>query len=106
MSRRAPGGLARDCRNLGDAEVDRTWMWRLNPHHGAVMEPEEYVDSVRLRLGCAGPCEPAPCAACQNGSLDTGAAHATCGAVGEATRGHNAVTTLVHATAQSCDCNG
>ena len=44
------------------------------------------------------------CAACQNGSLDTGAAHATCCAVGEATRGHNAVTTLVHAAAQSCDC--
>ena len=68
------------------------------------MEPEEYVDSVRLRLGCAGPCEPVPCAACQNGSLDTGAAHATCCAVGEATRGHNEVTTLVHAAAQSCDC--
>ena len=33
-------------------------MWRLNPHH--VMEPEECVDSVRLRLGCAGPCEPVP----------------------------------------------
>ena len=89
---------------LGDAEVDHTWMWRLNPPHGAVMEPEECVDSVRLRLGCAGPCEPVPCAACQNGSLDTGAAHATCCAVGEATRGHNAVTTLVHAAAQSCDC--
>ena len=89
---------------LGDAEVDHTWMWRLNPPHGAVMEPEECVDSVRLRLGCAGPCEPVPCAACQNGSFDTGAAHATCCAVGEATRGHNAVTTLVHAAAQSCDC--
>ena len=36
------------------------------------MEPEEYVDSVRLRLCCAGPCEPVPCAPCQNGSLDTG----------------------------------
>ena len=65
---------------LGDAEVDHTWMWRLNPHHGDVMEPEESVDSVRLRLGCAGPCEPVPCAACpcQSGSLDTGATHATC----------------------------
>ena len=79
-------------------------MWRLNPHHGAVMEPQEYVDSVRLRLGCAGPCEPVACAACQNGSLDMGASHATCCAVGEATRGHNAVATLVHAAAQSCDC--
>ena len=41
------------------------------------MELKECVDSVRVRLGCAGPCEPVPCAACQNGSLDTGAAHAT-----------------------------
>ena len=32
-----------------------------------------------------------------------GAAHATCCALGEATRGHNAATTLVHASAQSCD---
>ena len=81
---------------LGDAEVDRTWMWRLNRHHGAVLEAEEYVDSVRLRLGCTGPCELVPCAACQSGPLDAGAAHATCCALGEATRGHNAVTALVH----------
>ena len=71
MSRRAPGELARDCRNLGTL---------LNSHPGTAMEPEEYVDSVRLRLGCAGPCEPV---ACQNGSLHTHAAHATCCAVGE-----------------------
>ena len=89
---------------LGDAEIDHTWMWRLYPHHGAVTEPEEYVDSVRLRLGCAGPCEPVPCAACQKGSLDTSAAHATWCSLGEATPGHNAITALVHAAAQSCDC--
>ena len=77
------------------------WMWRLNLHHGAVMEPEEYVDSVHLCLGCAGPCEPVPCAAnWQTGSLDTGAAQPTCCAMGESTRGHNAVT----AAAQFCDC--
>ena len=85
---------------LGDAEIDHTWMWHLNPHPGSVLEPEEFIGSVRLRLGCAGPCEPVPCAACQSGFLDT----ATCCALGEATRGHNVVTALVHATAQSCDC--
>ena len=63
------------------------------------MESEEYVDSVRLRLGCAGPRK-----LVQNISPDAGAAHATCCAVGEATRGHNAVTALVHAAAQSRDC--
>ena len=86
----APRARAR-LQELGDAEVDHTWMWRLSPHHGAVMETEEYVDSVRLRLGCAGPCEPVPCAACQTGSLDMGAAHAICCALGEATRVHNAL---------------
>ena len=68
------------------------------------MEPEEHTDSIRLPLDCARPCEPVPCAACQHSSLDTNAAHATCSVVGKVTRGHNAVTTLVHAIAQSCDC--
>ena len=56
---------------LGAAEADHTWLWWVSPHHG----PEEYVDSVRLRLGCAGPSEPVPCAPCQTGSQDSGAAH-------------------------------
>ena len=60
------------------------------------MEPEEYVNSIRLRLGCAGPCE----AACQNGSLDRRGPRGLL-----RSRGHNAVTTrLVPAAAQSCDC--
>ena len=102
-----PGGLLQ-----GSCATARTWGRRDRSHVDVAPEPasrrrygpEEYVDSVRLRLGCTGPCEPVPCAACQNGSLDTGAAHATCCAVGDATRGHNAVTTMVHAAAQSCDC--
>ena len=40
----------------------------------------------RLRLGCAKPSEPVPCSACQSGFLDSGAAHATCCALGEAAR--------------------
>ena len=59
--------------------------------------------SVRFRLGCAGPAEPITCAACNSGLLDTGAAHASCCALGEATRGHNAVSSLIHAAAQQCD---
>ena len=87
------GGAHTRLVELGAAEVDFTWLWRHNLHHGPV----------RLRLGCAGPSELVPCAACQTGSLDSGAAHATCFALGEATRGHNAVTVLVHAAAQSRD---
>ena len=76
---------------------------RLNPRHGSTLEADEYVDSVRFRLGCAGPVEPITCAACNSGILDTGAAHASCCALGEATRGHNAVSSLLHAAAQQCD---
>ena len=88
---------------LGDSSVDHTWLWRLNPRHGATLEADEYIDSVRFRLGCAGPVEPITCAACNSGILDTGAAHASCCALGEATRGHNAVSSLLHAAAQQCD---
>ena len=88
---------------LGDSSVDHTWLWRLNPRHGSTLEADEYVDSVRFRLGCAGPAEPTTCAACSSGILDTGAAHASCCALGVATRGHNAVSSLIHAAAQQCD---
>ena len=77
-------------------------MWRLNPHHGAVLEPEEYVDSVRLRMGCAGPCVnlcPVLLA-----SLDPWIRVPSTppAALWAKPRGHNAVTAFVHA-AQSCD---
>ena len=38
-----------------------------------------------------------------NLASDSGAAHATCFALGEATRGDNAITALINAVAQSCD---
>ena len=59
---------------LGAVDVDHTWLWWLNPHHGPTLEVEEYADSVRLRLGYEGPTEPAACAACQSGLLDSGRA--------------------------------
>ena len=76
-------------------------MWLLNPDHRTVTELEESVDCAWAALGHANPCLALPA------TLDpwtSGAAHATCCVVGEATRGHNAVTTLVHAAAQSFDC--
>ena len=88
---------------LGDSTVDHTWLWRLNPRHGSILDADEYVDSVRFRLGCAGPAEPITCPPCNSGILDTGAAHASCCALSEATRGHNAVSSLIHAAAQQCD---
>ena len=76
-------------------------MAAFNPHHGPILEPEEHVAWVRL--GRAVPIEPVACAACRAGLLDSGAARATCCALGKATRGHNSVTALLRATAQSCD---
>ena len=75
---------------------------RLNPH-SPTLEPDEYVDSVRLRLSCAGRTEPVACAACSSGLLDSGAAHASCCALGDATRDHNVVTSQLHAAVQSAD---
>ena len=43
---------------LGDSSVDHTWLWRLNPRHGSTLEADEYIDSVRFRLGCAVPRNP------------------------------------------------
>ena len=83
---------------LGHPNVDHTWLWRLNPRHGSTLDADEYVDSVRFRLA-----EPITCAACNSGILDTGAAHTSCCALGEATPGHNAVSSLIHAAAQQCD---
>ena len=88
---------------LSDPNVDHTWLWRLNPRHGPTLEADEYTDAVRFRLGCAGPAEPITCSACSTGILDTSAAHASCCALGEATRGHNAVASLLHEAAHQCD---
>ena len=49
-----------------------------------------------------GPAKPYPALPASLASW-TRAAHATCCALGEATRGHNAVIALIHAAAQFCD---
>ena len=61
MRVRDPGPHARTrLAELGDSNVDHTWLWRLNPRHGSTLDADEYVDSVRFRLGCAGPRNPSP----------------------------------------------
>ena len=40
---------------LGVIDVAHTWLWRLNPRHGPVLDADAFTDSVRFRLGCAGP---------------------------------------------------
>ena len=87
---------------LGAAEVDHTWLWRLNHHHGPVLEPEEYVDSVRLLLGVRRaqrthnrrrlPSQLSGLGRCPRHLVRPGRGHR-----------HNAVTALIHAATQSCD---
>ena len=70
------------------------------PHPGPTQEPEECVDSIRLRVGCAVPLSLWPSL---SASLASSTRALLTPLVVEATRGLNAVTALIHAAAQSCD---
>ena len=88
-------------RELSSQDVDHTCLWKLNLRRGPILHADEFVDAVRIRLGCAGPVVPTMCAARNAGW--TGATHASCCALSEATRGHNAVAQVVQEAAPSCD---
>jgi hypothetical protein len=75
---------------LSHPDVDHSWMWSLSRHHGASLTNAQFIEAIRLRLGCAGPSEPIPCALC-GGIFDSSGAHAHWCDIAEATRGHNAV---------------
>ena len=77
---------------LQHKEQDHTWLWALSPHRGPVIDDEDYMEAVRLRLGIAGPIDVVPCALCGEGLMDNSGAHALCCARAESTRGHNNVT--------------
>ena len=82
-------------------ECNHEWLWQTAPGLGACFTPVEYVTAVRLRLGAAGPDEPAICGRCGGALLDASAAHALCCANGVV--GHNAVRDELHAAARPCD---
>eukprot|EP00973_Karenia_brevis_P010246 1388677-Karenia_brevis.AAC.1 len=46
-------------RDLCHPECSHDWLWPLGSDAGAKHSHAEYVTAVRLRLGCAGPDEPA-----------------------------------------------
>ena len=113
MDRRIGDGLAhslgkagrwpdvRRLQELSDPECNHEWLWQTAPDVGPAFTPVEYVTAVRLRLGAAGPDEPAVCGRCGVSLLDASAAHALCCA--NAVVGHNAVRDELHAAASSCD---
>ena len=67
------------------------------------LDHEEYVASVRLRLGCGGPAEPQVCGNCGTAVIGCNGMHALLCARGESTRGHNAVRDELHSMAASVD---
>ena len=88
---------------LSHPTTDHTWLWRINPRHGAILEEEEYVDAVRMRLGTAGPTEVSPCARCGKELMGPSASHAMTCDIGAATRGHNNTTNCLHRYARQVD---
>jgi len=93
----------RRLKDLADPHCNHDWLWALCCNHGPTLQDEEFVEAVRLRLGDGGPSEPVACRSCKDGLLDTSGSHALCCALGEATRGHNAVRNSLHETTKSGD---
>ena len=93
---------------FADPEVDRSWLWQLNKHHGPSLTSDEFVEAVRVRLGCAGPTDPVPCARCGACLLDSAGSHAACCSRAESTRGHYSVAGQFLGAIQQCDplCRG
>ena len=90
---------------LQHKENDHSWLWALSKHKGPVLQPQEYVEALRIRLGCAGPSNPVPCHLCGESMLDSAGAHAHCCARAESTRGHHCVSRRVFGEAARCDPN-
>ena len=91
----------RRLQEVSDPGCNHEWLWQSSPDVGLAFTPVEYVTAVRLRLGAAGPDEPAVCGRCGVSLLDACAAHALCCA--NAVVGHNDVRDELHAAASTCD---
>ena len=91
----------RRVQEVSDPEINHEWLWQSAPDVGPAFTPVEYVTAVRLRLGAAGPDEPAICGRCGVSMLDASAFHALCCA--NAVVGHNDVRNELHVAARSCD---
>ena len=81
------GHDARRVRDLSDSSVNHEWLSSLAPSSRHPLEPDAFVDAVRLRLGAA-EADAAYCRVCSR-PFSVDAAHALCCAPGAATRGHN-----------------
>ena len=89
--------------DLRDPSVVHEWLWALNPAHGAYMAPDEYVTSVRIRLGADHIDEAITCAKCGEAVLGKDCYHALCCAPAESTIGHNKIRDAVFDLARAAD---
>ena len=98
-------GSRRAVRRLDEVsspDVDHTWPWHLSKHHGPLLSHSEYVGAVRVRLGAAGPDEPAPCELCRM-LMDSCGSQPACCSIAEETRGHYKFAAQIHASAAQVD---
>ena len=90
--------------DLRHETTDHTWLWNIcEQTNTGIHDQEEYVEAVRVRLGCGGLPDPSTCRCCGVAPLDSNGAHASICAIGEATRGHNAIKEIIFDTAHHAD---
>ena len=63
----------------------------------------DYVDAVRLRLGCGGPADAVVCGLCGAHMLDSTGVHAGCCHIAEATKAHNKLEHMMLKKIQQID---
>gem|GEM_PF-7075693 len=74
--------------DLRDPTVSHEWLWSLAPWASHTLEPDDYVDAVRLRLGAAQGPPDVTCLVCGRVAA-VGGEHALCCAPGPSYKGHN-----------------
>jgi hypothetical protein len=80
--------------DLGSADTVHSWLWAVNPAHGFVLHPDDYVTALRLRLGldAAEYMGAEPCGECEQPvTADDFGPHALLCARGRRTVGHNRI---------------
>ena len=92
----------RRIKDISDPTVSHDWLWSLAPTSSQTLEPDVYVDAVRLRLGAACAPSDARCQVCGSRARIDGT-HALCCAPGPSTTGHNEVRDRLLALARRGD---
>ena len=88
---------------LMDPSVDASWLWALNPQHGAHLDAEDFGQAVRTLLGADAVDGTIVCSWCEKVCLSGQCSHAlACGSAGES-EGHNRIRDVVHGLASIAD---